>query len=238
MGETVKYETDFTLTENPMVGDGGWTRGLAEGLDWTNPATNGSVAYGTQTIHTAPPFDDSIAHRSGFANDHLVEITVFNNQTFGTADFEIETYSRLTISAHSARGYEGDWINTGIGTSQYALAEWNGALNDFTILGANPMFTGVATATGDKVRQRIIGKVIHVYSTPLSTGIMTELGTYDTSGDASPIATGQPGFGFWDAGGDIDAHRTDFAVSHFLADDGLAGIAPTGKFPYVIPFTW
>jgi hypothetical protein len=95
---------------------------------------------------------------------------------------EIELFVRLTITPHSARGYEVYYSNGGY----VYLVRWNGPLNDFTVL-TNTGIIGQAN-TGDVLRMEIVGTFITVKRNGIS------ILTYnDTSGAA--IASGQPGIG-------------------------------------------
>lgn len=213
------YSTSFPGTENPVSESGAWIkRGLAEGLDWTDPATDGTgICYGTQAVGS-PVVDDSVGHLGGFSNDHQITVTFKNDQSFGTADIEVEAHLRCTITAHSIISYELSWQNNGAGKASLYLVQWQGARGSFIFLPnppgtATPLFTNVDISTGATGGAKIVGSLITLYSNG------SVLGTYDTSTDAAPITTGNPGMGFWDAGSDTDAHRKAYCITQYTAAD-------------------
>jgi hypothetical protein len=222
------FTTSFPLTENPINQGGIWTRGGSEGLDWTDPRTGpnssatGQIAFGTQTIHAPPPFDDSIAHLSGFGADHYAEGVIFNA---ATDQIEVELFLRMLITAHSARGYELDYVFSGTNTCNLSLVRWNGAANSFTVLNAgNPVVVGLNISTGTIHRATIAGNII----TGKRNGVTVF--TYDLQAnfvaDGSLIwNNGNPGLGFWDASLASIADRNQMGWSTFTADDGLSSVA-------------
>lgn len=140
------YSTSFPATENPISQSGKWICGGITGLDWTNPQTTGGLgAYGTQTPHTPPPYDDSIAHldptKFSIGARQWAQGTLFNNSAFG--GIEAELLLDFSISAHSATGYEIDLVQA-LGLVQ--VVRWDGPLNAFTqLLSAT---SGVVFTTG------------------------------------------------------------------------------------------
>lgn len=229
----MKYTTSFPATENPISQGGGiWTRGLSEGLDWTDPQTgpnssaSGQIAFGTQPAVPGPPDDDSIAHLSGFGPDHYAEGVIFN---VSTDQIEVELFLRLQITAHNARGYELDYVFSGVGSCNLHLVRWNGALNSFTELnGGNALIVGLDISNGTTHRAAIKGSLITI----TRNGVVQA--TYDLQAnfvaDGSLIwATGNPGMGFWDRSLSNGANRNTMGWSTFTADDGLT-VHPVGGF--------
>jgi hypothetical protein len=217
------YTTNFALTENPIVEDGGWVRGFSEGVSWTDPMTGpssnstGQIAFGSQLPNPgAPIFTDSIAHRKGFAANHYAEGTIFNAVT---DQIEVELLLRFAITSGNARGYEVDVVSSGQNSASINLVRWNGPLGSFTVLnGGNPVVTTLDVSTGVVLRATVIGNVITV------TRNGVNVFTYDLQAnfvsDGSLIwSDGNPGMGFWDGSLSNGAHRNQFGFSRFSAGD-------------------
>lgn len=189
------FTTTFPLTENPMSESGNWVyQGLRDATDWTNVRTSLAddgathIAYGTQVAHANPPDDDSSAGLSGFHANQSAQGTVYRSTSIA-GSHEIELLLRGTWATHSIRLYEIDILSGG----GLVIAQWNGALNDFTTLEPQ-QFVG-SMNTGDVWLAQIVGQLITVKCN--GSTVMT----HDTSTDASPIATGNPGIGFWHVDG-------------------------------------
>jgi hypothetical protein len=224
------FTTAFPATENPISQGGGiWTRGASEGLDWTDPQTGpnsaatGNISFGTQPAIPGPPDDDSIAHLSGFGTDHYAEGVIFNQ---ATDQIEVELFLRMKITAHNARGYEIDYVFSGVGSCNVSIVRWEGALNTFTVLnGGNPIIIGLDISDGTTHRASIKGNLI----TLTRNGVV--VATYDLLAnfvaDGSKIwQDGNPGFGHWDRSLSNGANRNTMGWSSFTADDGLTNASP------------
>jgi hypothetical protein len=183
------YATSFPATENPISEGGIWTNGAATGLDWTNVQTTAGLAFATQTIHSHPPFDDSIAILNGYHADQFVSGVIHNASSNSR---EVELILRGTITAHSATLYEIDITQS----NGLDLARWNGALNDYTALGPQGTTSGVSLANGAVWYAQIVGTVITVKCNG------TTVLTYDTASDSVKLTSGSPGMGFY---GDLEA---------------------------------
>lgn len=183
------YSTSFAATENPISESGVWVNGGATGLDWTNVQTTPGLAFATQTIHAHPPFDDSVACLNlGFHGDQYAQGTIHNASSHSR---EVELLLRSTITSHSIIQYEVDITQS----NGLDLAIWTGPLNTFSGL-VNGVTTNVSLADGAVWYAQIVGTVITVKCN--STTVLT----YDTSGDATKISSGNPGVGFY---GDFEA---------------------------------
>lgn len=150
-----EYSTTFPLTENPLSQGSIWTHGGDVGLDWQNVQCAGGSpgsAYGTGVSDISPSvlFNDNIAtlQSSGLSTSAFwLEMLVRDDAGYTpAAAHEIELLM-MTISAHSAIGYEMDFTLT------LTPARWNGAAGDFTT-GFETTISGstFTPADGDRVR--------------------------------------------------------------------------------------
>jgi hypothetical protein len=178
------YSTNFAATENPISEGGVWTDGGAVGLDWTNVRTTPGLAFATQTIHSPPPYDDSIACLSGFSANQWCQGTLHNASAHSR---EVELLLRATITAHSAVLYEIDITQS----NGLDIARWNGAQNNYTIL-AQGITGNVSTADGAVWYAQIVGNTITVKCNGVQVAQITD----------SNISSGNPGMGFY---GDLNA---------------------------------
>lgn len=178
------FSTTFPATENPMSQGGIWTQGAATGLDWTNVQTTPGLAFATQTIHSPPPFDDSIACLSGYLPNQWCQGTIHNASS---AAREVELLLRWSITAHNATGYEIDITQS----NGLDIAKWNGPANNFTVL-ASGIVTNVSLADGAVWYAQITGNAITVKCN----------GTTVYTGTDNTYTSGNPGFGFY---GDANA---------------------------------
>lgn len=191
------YATVFPATEAAISEGGRWRDGLREGLQWTNPQTtlgdDGAtrIACGTQSIHSPPPFDDSIACLTGFKPDHKVSGTIYRGPGIANQQ-EVELFLRLTITANSATGYE---IDISDRQGQVTIVRWNGARDNFTPMPNGSFTTNVSTANGAFWEAWIIGNLITIRCNNL-----TVVSNYDVQANAqggSVWSSGNPGMGFW-----------------------------------------
>lgn len=202
------FTTNFPLTENPISEGGVWVRGRSEGIDWTDPRTNGTICFGTQTPHTNPPDDDSIAHLTGFGPDHFAQGTVHTTGVGGTMEFELLV--RATIVPHSAILYEFDFLNDG----RVFLARWNGALNNFTVLNGNSPIATLSIHDGDVMKATASGNILTLHQGGVLKATYDLLANFVGDG-SSIISTGNPGMGYWYV--DTGAASSDFCFSSFTA---------------------
>ena len=195
------YATSFPLTENPLSENGAWTTGLTHGLLWTDPETNGLFAHGTMTDHLPPPWDDSLAHLSGFGNDHYAQGIVHLGSP--TRVMEVELLLRFEITANNARGYQ---VVTLTCSCSSMIVLRNGPQNDFMLL--HLFESGRPARDGDIIRAEIVGTVITVKR---NGNILT---TYDTASDSVRWSDGNPGLGFFHS---WDSPQDQFGWSGFEA---------------------
>lgn len=210
-GSANSYLTTFPLTENPISEGGIWVRGLAEGLDWKNPATglasDGTtrVAYGARV--PSNNFDDAIAHLKSYSANHWCQGTIYNDGSV-TGLPEVELLLRSTISANSAIQYEIDILADG----RLYIVQWLGALSNFHI-EAGPITTNVSIANSAVWYAQINGNTIIVKC----NGTQVYTGDITTFLNAA-INAGNPGMGFYANNGTPDpntqANRT-FAFKAF-----------------------
>jgi hypothetical protein len=179
------YSTNFAGTENPLSEGGVWTLGRTTGLAWNNPQKSGGRAFGSQTPHPPPPFDDSIAHLSGFPANQSAQGTIYSSGTFG--GLEVELLLRFQITANNARGYEVDLYRGG---GSVHIVRWNGPLNSFTDL-SGAVTQNVSFNDGDVWYAEMVGNVITV---KCNNGLVWQS---DRTGDATIWTTGNPGMGFY-----------------------------------------
>lgn len=187
---TTLYTTSFAGTENPISEGGAWTRGLTEGLDWTNPKTTGGQAVAS-TAPTPSRYSDDIAHLSGFPANQWAQATVYKvaGYTGNGGGHEVELLLRFQITPHNARGYEVLW-----GLSGYlAIVRWNGPVGSYTPLYDPGVGSIPVPQHGDVLRAEITGSTIKVYRNGVQVASVTDT-TY---------ATGNPGIGFWPVDGAI-----------------------------------
>lgn len=185
------YSTSFPATENPIDEGGRWRNGGAVGIDWTNMRTGlgddgtTQIAYGTQSVHGTPPFDDSIACLSGYGPDHQITGTIYRGPEI-TNQQEVELHVRCSMVANSIQTYELDIDNR---QTKVSWVRWDGAINSFVSL-ANTN-TNVVTSDGAVWTARVVGKIL----TAICNGV-TVL-TYDTTGDSTKYSSGNPGIAAW-----------------------------------------
>ena len=141
------FSTTFPATENPLSQGGKFRTGLVHGLDWTDLQTTGGVAaYGTQSVHTPPPYDDSIAcldpGQFAIPVRQWAQGTIYANANTGA--IEAELLLAFKITAHSADGYEIDIISA---DGAVVVVRWNGPISNFTPL-TGEITTNVVVTVG------------------------------------------------------------------------------------------
>ena len=179
------YTTNFTGTENPLSEGGVWTQGGSTGLQWTNVRKANGRAYGTQTAHAAPPYDDSLAHLSGFPANQSAQGVIFESNASGS--IEVELLLRFQITANNARGYEVDLVRGG---GNIHVVRWNGPVNNYTDL-SGAVTNNVSFNDGDVWYAEMVGNVITVKC----NGRL--VWQSDRTGDAILWSNGNPGIGFY-----------------------------------------
>jgi hypothetical protein len=182
------FFSDFSTNENPLSADGRWL--CADTTNQTVMKSTGGAAYGTQTSHPAPPYDDSNAYMLGFGNDHEVEGVVKIAGGLDSNNREIECLLRWfegplrTIPTYGDTKADGYEVNVQHQGAYLQIGRFKGTNFYDQPLGATP-------ANGDRFRARIQGTIISVWwNDVLKT-------TFDISTAAADdrIATGNPGIG-------------------------------------------
>lgn len=181
------YTTTFTGTENPLSEGGAFRTGLAQGLDWTDPQKAGGVCFGSQSIHGAPPFDDSVGVlATSYKVNQWCQGTLFVGAG-ASGSQEVELLLLSTINAHVIKLLEIDILLSG---ARIFIAQWNGALNDFTQL-AGPITTNVSVANGAVWYAENNNALVTV---KCNGSVVT---TLDITGNSLLSGGGSPGVGFY-----------------------------------------
>ena len=189
VGGMTTYTTTFDTTENPLSEGGAWVGGGTVGLDWTDPQTSGGLCYPTQTTHSLPPYDDSVAMLAGtWPADTTITTTLGMGAMSGS--HEAEHYHRMTVAAHSVKGYEVDLMPASGGL---AIVLWRGALNSFVSISSNDGWT---FADGDVWKSAMIGDVLTVWQNNTQR-MSVDLRAWSTTNAETFLASGNPGIGFW-----------------------------------------
>jgi hypothetical protein len=194
-GALLTYSTNFDGDENPISENGAWSH---TGLDWTNVAKSGGIAYGTQTGRDG--YDDSFAILSGFTADHTASGVIhLVGNIDGSCTHEVEILLRWADDAHNARGYE---CNVSFDGGYVQVVRWNGALGDFTVLGGG---NAPGLKDGDTLKATIVGSDIRVSINDVERAQVTD----------STFTTGNPGMGFFrrDCGAGSDFGFTSFSAA-------------------------
>jgi hypothetical protein len=221
-----KYTTSFPLTQNPISEGGHWINGGMTGLDWLpkrlkrfpwhNVRTTAGFAFGTQS--GLDVFDDSIAILTG-AWGPTQTVTAKVRTTHRVARGlnvleEVETLLRFSILPHSAKGYEIMFAVTPY-HPYVAIARWNGALGDFTMLSSKD---GVGVTDGDLVTGTISGSTLTAYINGVQVLTVNDK-TY---------ASGSPGIGFYYYNQSATPGYTasDYGVTSFTASSDALPPSP------------
>lgn len=178
----VVYTTNFSVDENPISEGGRWQRNQAN--QWTNVATSGGLAHGTNGV--TDMFDDSYAYLTGYGNDYEVAGTVFVNAAALVSGIstEIELLLRMTDSATFAKVYE---VDIDVNGNLDGVTIWNSFGNFTSVPVTGTQSLGRQFQTGDTVRARIQGSSITVWFNDVVVGTATD----------STLPTGAPGMGFF-----------------------------------------
>lgn len=219
------YATSFTATESPISEGGKWNH---TGTYWTNVATNGDLAFGTQggeaPFTNGNQYDDSYAYLSGYGENHVVEVTIAINATITGANREVECLFRWADSSNTAQGYE-LMIPEPNASYNLQLVRWNGALTglgetSFTYVKDTWSTTPPRPQNGDKFGGMCAGNTMTAWIKRAGSVIWTDTAdlTKDISNNTISVLTGgNPGCGFFyrKLGGSSAA--TDFCISDFRA---------------------
>jgi hypothetical protein len=218
------YSTNFQDTENPMLESFVWKNGDVEGHDWQNVQTGNAGsgpnrAYGIAESNPPTAYDDPTAVVKGtWSGTQWVSATAYvTNQGSSAGTQEIELRVLSTMTANSITGYE-VLFSVQPSDPYVQLVRWNGTLNNFTIVGTATL--GAAPVTGDVMSVSVASGVFHVYKNG------SEI-TLDDNTDAV-YTTGNPGIGFWKAGG-ASAAMSDAGWSDFTASDGALFVAASAS---------
>lgn len=195
----VSYSTSFPNTENPISEGGIW---LPPPTGWTNVRSTPADAFGTQSAHSPPPFDDSVAiidpAKILFPQNYYIESVMKLVGSVGTRAQEVEHLAHSTFGANTAKLIETDIKITGA----FHLVLWRGALDSFIAMLSN-VTQNVTIADGAVWRTTVQNGVWFVTCNGLDciTGGFDVSGWCTANGESYP-STGQPGIGMWGVNGD------------------------------------
>jgi hypothetical protein len=211
------YTTRFPLAEDPMSENGAWANGQTDGCDWTDVMTSNGVAYGAPSrMQVAeqrneqgnlsgddPPlgdYDDPTAILAGhWGPDQRATAIVHSRNPTDRYFQEVQIRLRSTISAHHCIGYEVFWRCLKSDHGYVEVAQWNGAVGDFTSLkrAAGPEY---GVEHGDVIAASIEGNLIKGFINGREVISVTN----------AAFENGAPGIGF------------NFGVGDTYADHGLS----------------
>lgn len=193
------YSTNFSLTENPIVEDGGWTNGTAA-TDWNAVQTSGGIACAT-TFNPSTE-DDCVAVRSGLATGaaggHYVEATLYIASGYAPSNpHEAELLTGVTIGPGASITLYEALFSYG---SSFQLMRWNGPRSSFIEIAGTAQNGGIiARANGQVCRAEfrvVSGNVeIRVYQ----DGVLRSIHVDDSAGKLTGGT--QAGMGFFSRGG-------------------------------------
>jgi len=209
------YTTSFSEVENPISENGNWTNGRTNGLDWSDVRTTKGLAFGTQIPPTGPPFNDSIAVLTGSWNpNQMVTARVQSiHQQQGDTYEEVELLLRMSISPHSATGYEVNFRCSRGSRTYVGFHSWNGPLNDYTDLA---LTTGPGLSNGDVVSASIAGDTI--------TAWINGVQVLQSKDNGNRFTSGNPGMGFYLQG--TKGSDSDFGFKELTASDESQAASP------------
>lgn len=212
------FVANFSATEDPISDGGKYFTGKSTGLDWNDPATDGTKAYADiNSGISGQAYDDSIAilkpsYRT-FSANQFAQGTVYlaSGYTGNGGSHEIELLLRGTASANSWTMYEIGW-----GIAGYLfVVRWDGPVAGFTAI-YDPGLGSIPTPNdGDVLYAQISGNIITV---KLNGSIVANFGSIDITSVAGSVwASGNPGFGFWPSGAAPD--KTKYGWKAYRAGD-------------------
>jgi hypothetical protein len=209
------YTTSFPGTENPLSDSGKWITGGTTGIDWQNPRTTPGLCFASGF---STGFDDNIAVLSPsvgtFSADQYAQgtLSIASGYTPGNSH-ECELLLRGGISAHSAIFYE---ITLGLSDGRYLdIVQWNGPVGDFDYVYQSGHGSGPPMNTGDVFRAEIQGTTMQIFRN--ASLILTHDVTEGVSKTLIPIASGNPGLGFYALAGGVTL--ASYGFSHYEAGD-------------------
>ena len=194
------YSTTFPATENPISEGGHWFNGKLDGTSWKDVQTTSHFAFGVRETES---YDDPTAILKGtWAPDQLAKATVRVISIAGVKPWhEVELRLRTTVAPKKITGYE---VTCSVLPSKpyVEIVRWNGPLSSFDYVARNRKDS---CRTGDVLEADMIGNTITVR---LNHKVIV-------SGSDKIFASGNPGIGFYQAGGPIDT----YGFSQFMAID-------------------
>jgi hypothetical protein len=201
------YGTRFSVDEDPLSEGGLWICGGTAGVDWTDIAVSGGVAYGAVTRlgaaghhagqgHVVPAagrtqvpagdFDDPTAVLAGaWGRNQCVTAAVFSRNPTEEYRQEIEIRLRSSLSPHWCTGYEVLWRCLKTESAYAEIVRWNGKPGDFTVL-RRLVGEHVGVGDGDVVEASVSGDTLRGFI----NGVEVIAATDDT------YRQGSPGIGF------------------------------------------
>jgi len=196
------YSTNFPKAENPISENGHWFNGKLDGTSWKDVQTTPQFAFGVSETES---YDDPTAILKGtWAPDQLAEATVRVITTDNLKPWhEVELRLRTMVAPKKITGYE--VTCSVLATEPYVeIVRWNGPLSSFSYIARNRKDS---CRTGDILEADIIGSTITVR---LNHKVIV-------SGTDQTFASGNPGIGFYQAGGPINT----YGFTQFMAIDSV-----------------
>lgn len=199
------YSTSFQLTENPISEGGKW---INTDANQTVMKTLNGAAYGTQTDHAAPPYDDSSAYLLDFGNDYEIEGIIVLAAGLDAVNREVELLLRWFEGALRVNpGGFGDTRCDGYEINVHHQGNYL-QLGRFKATNFYNQPLGATPATGDKFRARAQAMQVKVWWNDvlkIDFDLTTALA-------ADQITNGNPGIGAFRHAGATVAN-TDFGFS-------------------------
>jgi hypothetical protein len=230
------YSTDFSGGPQNPIDPTVWLGGQTYAGKWTDVERGVNVAFGapTNTNYScggnAGQYADPTAMLRGggypdgagntwWAPNQKVTATAYCGPNVTSVSYpEVELRLRHQLRNGWAQGYEIMWrcsSSSKLGTSYVALARWNGALCDYTIL---TNIGGGGVVDGDAISAQIVGNTITFSKNGQPQGSVTDNSPPDAS-----FAFGNPGIGFnylaADNGNPTSGLNNQFGLSHVTATD-------------------
>lgn len=211
------YKTNFATNENPILEDGNWITGKANGPDWSDISTSNSRATGHQKgdVH----YTDATALLTGaWGADQMAEATVFCGNTYISDYPEVELRLRSSLSPHKCTGYEIAFSAAGKTSKAYVmLVRWNGLVGDFAVL-KQPFGPQYGVVNGDVVKATMIGNTLTAYIN----------GVKVAQAEDTTYKSGSPGMGFnfdWADSNAPKGTNSSFGFTDFSATDDIKTFA-------------
>jgi hypothetical protein len=205
----ITYHTNFDLTEKPISEGGAWHH---TDSNQSVVATSDGIAYGTQ--NGSGGYDDSNAFLSGFPpNQRATAVIHKTGNAPGNLEVELllrwseGTQRNTSFGPTKSTGYEiniqgnGGYVQIGRFKGLPALFDSQASGSPLTAMGVHDGDVFSAEIVGNKITARLNGTVI-----------ATATDSDGAAGGGPPIATGNPGIGFFrhDIGGTIDPKSCSF----------------------------